>query len=148
MREYIHNLFQEKQYTRLYKEYTAVINEMLFLETAADFEDFLSQSDTLDEDVFWCYYTALQGKSLLIGGYEEDVTERVKTFLKHQLPESIFHLISDDLQNLYVDLDTMDTLVEHINICNNHLKTTAYFIQVDYDEMYCAGEYFLSVNCT
>lgn len=147
MREYIHNLFREKQYTQLYKEYTTVINEMLLLETFSDFEDFLFQGNDLDENVFWLYYTALQGKSLLIGGFEKDVTERVKTFLRQQLPESVFHLINNDLQKLYVDLGTRDTLIGQIGICNNHLKTTVYFVQVQYDEMYCAGVYFLSVKC-
>lgn len=147
MKDYIHNLFKEKLYNQLYKEYTTVVNEMLLLETASDFEDFLFQGNILDEDVFWLYYTALQGKSLLIGGYEEDVTEHIKKSLRNKLPESILNLISDDLQNLFVDLGTMDTLVEHIDMCNNHLKKTEYFLQVQYNELYCAGVYFLSVKC-
>lgn len=148
MRAYIHTLFQEKQYIQLYKEYTAVLNDMLLLETFSDFEDFLSQSNILDEDIFWLYYTVHQGGSLLIEGYEEDVTETIKAFLKQKLPESIFLLICDDLKNIYLDLGTKDTLIENINICNNHLNMTKYFIQVEYDETYSAGVYFLSVTCS
>lgn len=148
----IHRLFQEKQYIQLYKEYTAVINQMLLIETAADFDDFLREGFTLDENVFWLYYSAIHGQSLLIGGYEGDVSIKVTAFLKQHLPEELFHIIQDNIQQLSVnidnDLEHENHFKKQLNICNQYLAGTDYSLQLHFDDTYCAGVYFLSVNQT
>ena len=83
-REEIHNLFEAKEYRRLYSKCAAAVNEML--------------------------------------------------------------LIEDNLQELYVDIDGRDTLRTGISACNQHLDTAKYTILLQYEENYCAGEYFLSVE--
>lgn len=150
----VHTLFQNRQYMLLYENYSAVINEMLQIKTAADFEDFIQDDDFSDEDVFWLYYSAVQGESLLIGAYEGDVSEKVSTFLAERLPDALFAKIQDDIQLLYVDIDDYfdgesgyeDKLEKQIRICNQHLGTAAYTLKLHFDDTYCTGVYFLSVK--
>lgn len=145
-REEIHQMFQEKQYKRLYGECAAAINEMLMITTGEEFEDFLQQVGELEEDIFWLYHEYVCGKSMLIGGYEEDVTEKVRSFLKDRMSTSAFAMIEDDLRDVYVDLDGKNNLENKISLCNARLKDIKDTILLQYEDVYCAGAYFLSVN--
>ena len=103
-------------------------------------------NNSLDERAFWLYYSAVHGESLLIGGYSEDVTEEVTTYLEKQLPTDIFNTIKDDIQQIYVDLNAKNNLEERIRNLNKKLEQERHLIRLDYDETYCAGVYFLSVG--
>ena len=118
---------------------------MLSINNQQDFEDFITNEDYIDEDVFWLHYAVVHGESLLIGGYEEDVTQKVACFLKQRLPEDVFFAMQEHLQNLYVDIDAEDNLEEKIDLCNRCLADTNYLLQLDFDDTYYAGAYFLSV---
>ncbi len=144
-KQYIHALFETKNFSELYQVHTEVINEMLSLDNKEDFEDFLESGDSIEEDVFWLYYAAVHGESLLIGGYEEDICQKVADFLKQRIPGNIFFTIQEHLQKLYVDIDAEDNLEETIGLCNQCLADTDYMLQLKFDYTYCAGIYFLSV---
>ena len=83
---------------------------MLMIENLADFEDFMEAEGDLDESIFGLYFSVGKGESLLIGGYEKDVTESVSLFLKEKLPETAFDCIRGHLSGWYVDLGTKDTM--------------------------------------
>lgn len=143
----IHSLFESTNYMEVYKTYPHVVNEMLMIESLADFEDFIEAEGVLEENIFWLYFSAVNGESLLIGGYEEDVTEKVSVFLKQKLPETVFGGIKGRFFGWYVDLGTKDTIEEKTGTCNQLLNGTGYSIKADYEDDYCAGAYFLSVTC-
>lgn len=145
-KQHIHDLFLEKKYLELYNTQSPTLNEMLLVNSQQEFEDYLKNEDFLEEDIFWLYYATIQGESLLISGYEEDATSKVSTFLKGHLPETIFVGIQKYLQDIYVDIDDIDNLQEKIEICNQHLSDSGYYIQIDSDDTYCALAYFLSVK--
>ena len=140
-------LFKTKNYKQLYQTQPRVIDEMLLINCQEEFEDFLKENYSLDEEVFWLYFSTVHGDSLLIGGYSEDVTEEVTIFLEKQLPTDIFNWIKDNIQQIYVDLDAENNLEERIRILNKKLEQKGHLIRLDYDETYCAGAYFLSVGC-
>lgn len=145
-KHHIHELFLKKNYLELYQTQSATLNEMLLVNSQQEFEDYLKNEDFLEEDIFWLYYAAVQGESLLIGGYEGDVTSKVSTFLNQHLPATIFVEIQKYLQDISVDIDDRDNLQEKIEICNQHLSDSGYFIQVDSEDIYCSLAYFLSVK--
>lgn len=142
----IHSLFETGNFRELYQTQADMINEMLFIENWQDFEDFLDGGDLIEEDVFWMYYAAVHGESLLIGGYDGDVTEKVTDFLRNKLPGGFFLMIREQLQNLYVDMDGEDNLEEKIGCCNQCLAGTEHVLQLDFDDTYCAGVWFLSMK--
>lgn len=143
----IHALFENNEYMEIYNTYPQAVNEMLMIESMADFADFMEAEGDLDESIFGLYFSAVKGESLLIGGYEEDVTERVSLFLKQKLPETAFDYIKEYLSDWYVDLGTKDTIEEKTADCNRALKGTGYSVKAEFEETYCAGAYFLSVMC-
>ena len=144
-RQYVHTLFETKNFSELYQAQSEVINEMLSIENQEEFEDFLENEDSVEEAVFWLHYAAVHGESLPIGGYEEDVTQKVMDFLGERLPEDIFAAVKEHLQNIYVDIDAEDNLKEKIDLCNQCLADTKYSLQLDFDDTYYAGVYFLSI---
>lgn len=148
LKKYIHMLFETKNYTELYQTQTATIKEMLRVENKKEFDEFLEDEYDIEEAPFWMYYAYVHGKSLLIGGYDEDVTKEVSTFLKQQLPASIYELIDQDIYDVHVDLGMRETIEDRINVCNQHLANTKYTFQLSYEETYCAGVYFVSVVTT
>ena len=144
-KQYIHTLFETKNFSELYQAQSEVINGMLSIENLEEFEDFLEHEDSVEEAVFWLHYAAVRGESLLIGGYEEDVTQKVAGFLEQRLPEDIFAALREHLQNIYVDIDEEDNLKDKIDLCSQCLADTKYSLQLDFDDTYYAGVYFLSV---
>ena len=50
-----------------------------------------------------------------------------------------------DFQKLYVDIDAKDSLEKKISFCNQYLRDTGYPLQIDFDDIYYAGAYFLTV---
>ena len=144
-KQQIHTLFETENYIELYKTQSDVLNEMLMIHSEKEFKDFLSSENFIDERIFLLYYSAIHGKSLLIGGYEGDATSQVASFLKSKLPENIFSKIEGNIENLYVDVDDEDNIKEKIDCCNQKMKDSGYFINVEYEDTYCAGAYFLSV---
>ena len=149
-KQYIHTLFETGNFMELYRVQKETINEMLSIDTLQDFEDFIGEIEErqgfIDEDVFWLHYAAVHGESLLIGGYEEDVTEKITDFLMERLPDDVFYSIRKYLQNVYVDIDDEDNLEEKIGLCNQCLTDTDYSLRLDYDDTYYAGVYFLSLE--
>lgn len=146
IKQQIHTLFETQNYVELYQTQAETLNHMLLIETLEEFKDFLDSESSLDENVFWMYHAAVSGESLSIGGYEGDVTETVTAFLMEKLPETFFDRIRNLLQDLYADLDEQDTLEEIIDLCNQSLADTGYTLRLDFDDTYCAGEYFLTVT--
>lgn len=141
----IQMLFEAEQFLELYQSQADIINEILSIETQQDFEDFLESEGGIEEDVFWLHYGAAHGESLLIGGYEEDVTQKVCDFIRRKLPENLFSTVQECLQNIYVDIDDEDNLKEKVGLCNQHLENTDYLLRLDFDDTYYAGVYFLFV---
>ena len=144
-KHYIHTLFETENFSELYQIQTEVINDMLSLDNQEEFEEFLESGNSINEEIFWLHYAAVHGESLLIGGYEEDIAQKVSNFLKQRLPEDIFFTIQQYLKSLYVDIDAEDNLKENICFCNQCLVDTGCFLQLKFDDTYYAGVYFLSV---
>ena len=138
-------LLKTKNYQELYKKQAPVIDQMLMIENEDEFDAFLAE-DSLEDDVFWLHHSALHGESLLIGCYEGDVTEKVSDFLKRRLPENLFDIIKEDIREIYVDIDDTDNLEECIGTLNERLEEHNCSIQIYFDDLYCAGEYFLTVG--
>lgn len=144
-KEAVHALFASKKYLELYQQKSEIINDMLLIESQEELEDFLCDENEIEEDIFWLYDANGKEENLRIEGYAEDVTNQVSTFLQSKLPESIFSMLTSTLQDIYVDLGTRDTLQDRIFVCNQVLEPYPYCIQLDFEDTYCAGAYFVWV---
>lgn len=144
-REAIHKLFVSKKYLELYQQKPEILNDMLLIESQEELEDLLCSEDEIEEDIFWLYAANRERENLRIDGYEGDVTKQVFHFLQTKLPDSIFSMLSNTVVDLYVDLGTRDTLQDRVSACNKILESYGYHIQLDFEDTYCAGTYFLQI---
>ena len=85
----IQTIFTAKDYMELYRTQKPTVDLMLGIKEQWEFEDFLEEEDSLEEVPFWLYYSVIQGDFLEIGGYEEDVTEKVVAFLQKKRKRQI-----------------------------------------------------------
>lgn len=147
--EALQTLFAEKRYGELYEMAPFVFDDMLMLNGRAEFEDFLEQEQEVDEGAFWRFYRAALGKSLLLDGYEGDVTEKVQAFLRKELPCGVYSQLEELLSDIQADLDEdLEPLEERVEEWNKRLSDTSYTLVLELDDTYCAGVYFLSVQCS
>lgn len=138
-------LLDAKDYKRLYQTQAPVLNQMLLINSEEEFDDYLEYL-YFEDWVFWMHYQAFHGEVLLIGGYDGDVTEAVKEFLKSKLPDNVFESIKNEIGQIYADVDEWGKLDECVDALNNSLEKNGYSILLDHDDLYSAGEYFLSVK--
>ncbi len=145
----ISDFFEKNDWKSVYQAAPETVNKMLLIENQAEFDDFLEQDGDVAEPVFWLFYGALHGDSLMIGGYEGDIGEKAAVFLKKRLTDVEFQIIRDEIYQLHVDIDDdlgrYDNLTEKIAGCNALLENTGRLLHLEFDDTYCAGVYFLSV---
>ena len=145
-RQQIQKMLDAKDYKQLYRFQAPVLNQMLLINSEEEFDDYLEYL-YFEDWVFWLHYQAFHGEALLIGGYDGDVTEAVKGFLKSQLPDTVFESIKNEIGQIYADVDECwGKLDECVDALNNSLEKNGYSVPLDYDDLYSAGEYFLSVK--
>lgn len=138
-------LFASGQYLKLYDSQAHIINEILSIRTEKEFHDFLNDEGYLDEQVFWLHYGSWHGESLFVGAYDEDIADKVWCYLDSKLPESLFEMLEECLDQLYVDADDENNLEDIIDPCNEYLEGTGYSIALVFEDTYYGGAYFLSV---
>lgn len=136
-------LFASGQYLKLYESQAHIINEILSIKTENEFQDFLNQIGWFDEGVFWLHYGSWHGKSLFVGAYDEDIADKVRRYLESKLPENLFEMLEESLDQIYVDDE--DNLMYIIDHCNEYLEGTGYSLNLVFDDTYYDGAYFLSV---
>ncbi len=143
----VHELFLNRQYDKLYNKYPLIFNQLLSIASKSELQDFLTDSDDIDEKVFWLFYNSLTGKSLLIGGYEGDVSAKLNTYFQQNLPEMLYNKLKCCIENCYVDIDVDGDVdfEEQIMECNQMLKGTGYSVLMEFDDTYCSGVYFISI---
>ena len=136
-------LFASGQYLKLYESQAHIINEILSIKTENEFQDFLNQIGWFDEGVFWLHYGSWHGKSLFVGAYDEDIADKVSRYLQSKLPENLFEMLEECLDQIYADDE--DNLMYIIDDCNEYLEGTGYSLNLVFDDTYYDGAYFLSV---
>lgn len=146
--ETLRPLLAERRFDALYREVPAVLDEMLLIQSRAEFEDFLAQGQEVEEEAFWRFYRAALGKSLLLDGYEGDVTEKVQAFLRKELPRAVYSQLEELLCDIQADLDEdLEPLEDRVEEWNARLSGTPYTLELELEDTYCSGVYFLSVQC-
>ena len=133
-------LFRQGAYREIYEQYRPLLQHMLFLESEGEWMDFLAQGGALEERPVSLHLSALAGECLCLGGYEGDVTEQVRAFLSSKLPQ---RLMLPALPAV-LDLDEPDGRLEpQLEPYREYLEPLGFRTRVEFDDTYCAGEYFL-----
>ena len=142
----IQTLLAQGAYQAVYDRYAAVWKEMLFVETRKEWMDFLRWGCGLEEEPLSLYLSAWRGECLMLGGFQGDVTEEILRYLEPKLPLEVWGKLKD-LGPVVVDMEEPDGRLEaQLASYEEVLKGEHFALRVDFEDIYCAGAYFLSIK--
>ncbi|MDE7246118.1 MAG: hypothetical protein K2O18_19390, partial [Oscillospiraceae bacterium] len=146
MRESLQMLKEEK-YSRFYERNQKIVSDLLFLESLDEFMDF-SEGDRLDEESYCFAFLCAKGNGLQIGGYEEDLTEKLTGFFaqKGLLYPEIAAIINREV--IYTDCDNSGNFEQAVTEINRFLEPHGLWLTVFDDFMYCDCQYTLLLTDT
>lgn len=142
----IQELLSKKEYQAVYGQYAPMLQDMLFVQSFEEWQDFIQQEGGLEAEPLELYLSAWRGERLLLGCYEGDVTQKVLDYLRGQVPEALLEALSG-LPPIVLDIDELDGALE--KQLAPYQEAAAPFgavFQTDFEDIYCAGAYFLSVT--
>ena len=142
----IQKLLSQGKYQAVYDQYAPVLRDMLFVESPEEWLDFIQQEGTLEEEPLGLYLSARQGACLLLGCYEGEATRKVLDWLKDRIPGELLEKLSG-LAPIVIDVDELGgTLEKQIAPYQDALTQAGFSVHIDFEDIYCAGAYFLSVG--
>ena len=142
----IQELLSKEEHRAVYDQYAPMLQDMLFVQTSEEWLDFIQQEGTLEEKPLRLYLSAWQGLCLLLGCYEGEATQKVLGWLKGRIPDELLEKLSG-LPPIVIDVDELNGALEkQIAPYQEILAPTGYSFHIDFEDIYCAGAYFLSVG--
>ncbi len=142
--EKIQTLLAQKDYQSVYDQYAPVLRDMLFVQSMEEWLDFIRQEGGLEEEPLGLYVSAWRGECLLLGCYEGEATEKVLGYLKDKLPAELWEKLGA-LAPIIIDTDELNgTMEKQIAPYQEVLESAGFSVQIDFEDIYCAGAYFLS----
>jgi len=142
----IQELLSKEEYRAVYDQYAPMLQDMLFVQTSEEWLDFIQQEGTLEEKPLRLYLSAWRGLCLLLGCYEGEATRKVLDWLKDRIPEELLEKLSG-LAPIVIDIDELGgTLEKQIAPYQDVLTQAGFSVHIDFEDIYCAGAYFLSVG--
>lgn len=135
-------LMAEKAYGEVYRRYSVVLEDLLFVTSEAEWLDFLEHNEELEERPLRLHLAAQAGICLEVGGYEGDVTDKLLNLLREDLPEKLFDRLNCPPVN--VDIDELKGELEpQLKPYQDQLNPHGCHLKVFFDNTYCAGVYFI-----
>ena len=142
----IQELLSKEEHRAIYDQYAPMLQDMLFVQTSEEWLDFIQREDTLEEEPLRLYLSAWRGLCLLLGCYEGEATRKVLDWLKDRIPEELLEKLSG-LAPIVIDIDELGgTLEKQIAPYQEALTQAGFSFHIDFEDIYCAGAYFLSVG--
>lgn len=100
----IWTLLEQREFAEAYRRYAPVWEDMLCIREEAEWLDYLErEGPELEERPLRLHLAAWADCCLEVGGYEGDVTEKLLSFLRRDLPEKVFDKLTPFPVNVDVD---------------------------------------------
>ena len=142
----IRELVSKEEYKAVYDQYAPVFQNMLFVQSLEEWLDFIQQEGTLEQEPLGLYLSAWRGECLLLGGYEGEATQKILDCLKGKIPGELLEKLSG-LPPVVIDIYELNgTLEKQIVPYQAVLESAGFALHIDFEDIYCAGAYFLSVE--
>ena len=142
----IQELLSKEEYQAVYDQYAPMLQDMLFVQSLEEWLDFIRQEGALEEKPLRLYLSAWRGLCLLLGCYEGEASPKVLGWLKGRIPEELLEKLSG-LAPIVVDVDEPGgTLEKQIAPYQDALTQAGFSFHIDFEDIYCAGAYFLWVG--
>ena len=142
----IQELLSKGEYQAIFDQYAPVLQDMLFVQSLEEWLDFIRQEGALEEEPLKLYLSAWRGECLLLGCYEGEATRKVLDWLKDRIPGELLEKLSG-LAPIVIDVDELGgTLEKQIAPYQDALTQAGFSVHIGFEDIYCAGAYFLSVE--
>lgn len=125
-------LINGKQFDVLYNKYQKVIEDLLFITSKQEFDDFVADNECLEIKSFLLAYACNENICCSIGMYETNADVTLRRYLN--LDKKVI------LHDNYEELDYLVDDIKKINsvIADNNKKCIVFF-----DDTYCEGVYYI-----
>jgi len=139
----IRTLLSEGAFQEVYRRYSPVLEDMLYIGGEAEWLDYVDQQGPeLEERSLRLHLAAWRNCCLEVGGYEGDVTEKLAEFLRKNLPEKLYDKLERPAVN--VDIDEFSGELEpQLKPYQEQLEPWGCKLKAFFEDTYCAGLYFL-----
>lgn len=132
---------ENKEYEVFYNINKNIICEMLLVNSYSDFLDFL-EDEKINKTIFMCAWMEKNGKCIGIGGYEENIENKIILFLKRKI-NSITFLDTVTREKIFTDFDDEDNFKDYIRKINLHLVTQNLQFVLFFNDIYVQCSYYL-----
>ncbi len=135
-------LLEQEKFQEAYEQYEPVIRDMLSVFSEAEWINFCRQYGKIEEYPLRFHLAAWKGDCLELGGYEEDITERLMDYFQQKLPKEVYCQI--ERHAVYLDIDEPSQELEpQLKPYQEQLERLGYGIKAYFDDTYCGGIYFV-----
>lgn len=142
----IQQLLTKKEYQAVYDQYAPVLENMISVQSPEEWLDFIQQEGALEEEPLGLYLSAWRGECLLLGCYQGDATQAVLDGLRGKIPRELLEKLNS-LPPIVIDIDELDgTLEKQLAPYQEALGPAGVTLHIEFEDIYCAGAYFLSVE--
>lgn len=142
----IQDLLSKEDYQAVYDQYAPMLQNMLFVQSVEEWLDFIQQEGGLEEEPLALYLSAWRGECLLLGCYQGDATQTVLDYFKDKIPEELRKKLSN-LPPIVIDIDELNgTLEKQLAPYQEALEPAGVVFRIEFEDIYCSGAYFLSVE--
>lgn len=126
------DLINRKQFSLLYNEYREVIEQLLFITSREEFDDFIEEQESLEIKPFLLAYASNEKACCAIGMYEKNADIALKQYAN-----------VDEKIVLCNDYEDPNCLIEDIKKINSVLANTGKKCIAFFDDTYCEGSYYI-----
>lgn len=126
------DLINGKQFSLLYSRYQKVIEELLFITSEQEFDNFIEEGGCLELRSFLLAYASNKKVCCAIGIYEENADVTLRQYVN--IGENVI---------LHDNYESADYLVEDIKKINSVIANTKKKCIALFDDTYCEGVYYI-----
>lgn len=128
--------FKGKNFDIIYNQYKDVVDELLFISSTDEFNDFINEQGELKEEPFLLEFAYRKGVCCNIGMYDENANKILSGYInKYSDIDVNLHYSYDDINHLKGDIISINELIK-----NTNKKYLALL-----DDTYCEGCYYIFI---
>ncbi|MGN6710503.1 hypothetical protein [Anaerocolumna jejuensis] len=128
--------FKGKKFDIIYNQYKDVVDELLFISSTDEFNDFINEQGELKEEPFLLEFAYRKGVCCNIGMYDENANKILSGYInKYSDIDVNLHYSYDDINHLKGDIISINELIK-----NTNKKYLALL-----DDTYCEGCYYIFI---
>lgn len=135
-------LLENEGYEAFFDTNIDIISEILFLDSYSDFLVFLKEGE-LNRTIFMCAWMEKNEKCIEIGGYEDNIQNKVVSYLAQKIDSAEFLDTITGGKEIFSDFDGEDNFKDYIRNINVQLVDQGMQFILFFNDIYVQCSYYL-----